>query len=66
MKVLWFMPLTFAGGAEGFALFAPYLITVLCVLYFARVYREHRRSMPGALPSTTSTISVLPEAQPAF
>ena len=39
MKALWFLPFAFAGGAEGFALFAPYLIGVLIVLYVARALR---------------------------
>ena len=39
MKALWFLPFAFAGGAEGFALFAPYLIGVLSVLYVARTLR---------------------------
>jgi hypothetical protein len=39
MKALWFLPFAFAGGAEGFALFAPYLIGVLVVLYLARAVR---------------------------
>jgi hypothetical protein len=41
MKALWFLPFAFAGGAEGFALFAPYLIGVLCVLYVARTLRAN-------------------------
>jgi hypothetical protein len=39
MKALWFLPFAFAGGAEGFALFAPYLIGVLSVLYVVRTVR---------------------------
>jgi hypothetical protein len=39
MKALWFLPFAFAGGAEGFALFAPYLIGVLSVLYVAKALR---------------------------
>lgn len=39
MKALWFLPFAFAGGAEGFALFAPYLIGVLSVLYLVKVLR---------------------------
>ena len=39
MKALWFLPFTFAAGAEGFALFAPYLIAVLVVLHIVRAQR---------------------------
>ena len=39
MKALWFVPFAFAGGAEGFALFAPYLIGVLTLLYVVRSLR---------------------------
>jgi hypothetical protein len=46
MKALWFMPFTFAAGAEGFALFAPYLISVLTVLYFAKSYQRAPRPAP--------------------
>ena len=51
MKALWFLPFTFAAGAEGFALFAPYLIALLSVLHFARVSRENRRTAPATMSS---------------
>ena len=66
MKALWFLPLTYAGGAEGFALFAPYLIGVLSVLYVARVVRQMRRAMPAFDPTIASPIAVLPNVQPAL
>jgi hypothetical protein len=39
MKALWFLPFTFAAGAEGFALFAPYLLILLVLLHFVRAQR---------------------------
>ncbi len=49
MKALWFLPFTFAAGAEGFALFAPYLVAMLSLLYFVRCYREFK---PVRVPAT--------------
>lgn len=46
MKAIWLLPFTFTAGAEGFALFAPYLILVLAVLHVSRTLRTARRSMP--------------------
>jgi hypothetical protein len=66
MKALLFLPLAFAAGAEGFALFAPYLIAVLSVLYFARTARQARRSLPSFRLPAASSLDVLPDAQPAL
>ena len=66
MKAVWFLPLTFAGGAEGFALFAPYLLAVLTVLYVAREYRFIRRTMPAFEPTADPRIEVPSNAQPAL
>jgi hypothetical protein len=70
MKALWFVPFAFAGGAEGFALFAPYLIGVLCVLYVARTLRAHaarrkvaRRELATEVASPGDGISLV---QPAL
>jgi hypothetical protein len=49
MKALWFLPFAYAAGAEGFALFAPYLIGVLTVLHFARVFRRARFALSPAV-----------------
>ena len=69
MKALWFTPFTFTAGAEGFALFAPYLIAVLAVLHLARAWRQRRRHLATAthfrLPAR-SMFDVLPEPQPAM
>lgn len=56
MKALWFLPFTFTAGAEGFALFAPYLIVLLSVLHLLRVYREARAAIavPTAVPAALS------------
>lgn len=67
MKALWFLPFTFAAGAEGFALFAPYLILLLSVLHIARVHRDTRRTLPAALPPALPSLAgVLPDRQPAL
>ena len=68
MKALWFLPFTFAAGAEGFALFAPYLIVLLSVLHLARVAREARRALlPAAIPARLPGLAdVLPERRPAL
>jgi len=67
MKALWFMPFTFAAGAEGFALFVPYLLAVLTVLHLARAHRQHRSGASAGfrLPSR-SAFEVLPVAHPAL
>ena len=68
MKALWFLPFAFAGGAEGFALFAPYLIGVLCVLYFARTLRANaaRREVAKREELATEVASPGPGVQPAL
>jgi hypothetical protein len=66
MKALWFMPFTFAAGAEGFALFAPYLIAVLVTLHLARAYRQSRRALATFRLTAGSMLDALPEAQPAL
>ena len=66
MKVLWLLPFTFTAGAEGFALFAPYLILVLTVLHVSRTLRTARRSMPAFRFSTATEMQSLPSAQPAL
>ncbi len=67
MKALWFLPFTFAAGAEGFALFAPYLILLLSGLHLARARREARRTLPATVQSTRPSLAdVLPDRQPAL
>ena len=66
MKALWFMPFAFTAGAEGFALFAPYLLVTLAVLHVSRAARQARAA--GAtfrLPAVPS-LDMLPDAQPAL
>ena len=46
MKAMWFLPFTFAAGAEGFALFVPYLLCLLATLYVVRAYRQARQALP--------------------
>ena len=45
MKAMWFLPFTYAAGAEGFALFVPYLAGVLALLYFARFSRPAKPTL---------------------
>ena len=68
MKALWFTPFTFAAGAEGAALFVPYLVAVLVVLHFGRACRQHRRQRVTVTPRlpSRSLFDVLPDAQPAM
>jgi hypothetical protein len=66
MKAIWLLPFTFTAGAEGFALFAPYLIFVLTALYVSRRIQAARRSMPAFRFSTANEIQPLPSAQPAL
>jgi hypothetical protein len=66
MKAMWLLPFTFAAGAEGFALFAPYLIAVLTVLYVSRVVRHARRSMPAFRLASSNAVESLPAAHPAL
>jgi hypothetical protein len=66
MKAMWFLPLTFAGGAEGFALFAPYLIAVLTVLYVVREYRHVSRTIAAIELAPHTGLDVPPNAQPAL
>jgi hypothetical protein len=71
MRALWFLPFAFAGGAEGFALFAPYLIGVLTVLYVVRALRasaarrefSSKRDMANELAMPPGAIAVV---QPAL
>ena len=67
MKALWFLPFTFAAGAEGFALFAPYLISVLTVLYFARSHQRAPRTVPVRRPiQPVRQMISIGEPQPAI
>ncbi len=65
MKALWFTPLTFAAGAEGFALFAPYLLALLTVLHLSRAARRHRPRL-AAFRLSHPVLDVIPDAQPAL
>jgi hypothetical protein len=70
MKALWFLPFAFAGGAEGFALFAPYLIGVLCVLYVVRTLRaraaQPKHSKSGATSGAAASADGISLVQPAL
>jgi hypothetical protein len=66
MKALWFMPFTFAAGAEGFALFAPYLLAVLAALHLARAAGRYRRALGTFRLPSAPVLDVLPDAQPAL
>jgi hypothetical protein len=64
MRALWFLPFAFAGGAEGFALFAPYLIGVLCVLYVARVLRAASARREVAKADIATEVAMPGDATP--
>jgi hypothetical protein len=68
MKALWFMPFTFAAGAEGFALFAPYLLALLAVLYVAGASGPHCRAALAAFRARRQrpVFALPPDAQPAL
>jgi hypothetical protein len=66
MKALCLMPFAFAAGAEGFALFVPYLVLVLTVMYVARSARLARRAVPAFSLPASPALDVLPDAQPAM
>lgn len=68
MRVLLFLPFTFACGAEGFALFAPYLLLVLTVMHVGRAFQHAKRGLPAAVPQTRAqpAFEMLPQAQPAM
>lgn len=66
MKALWFLPFTFVAGAEGFALFAPYLIGVLAVLHFARVSKASAAGLATLRIPATARVDVMPDVQPAL
>jgi hypothetical protein len=63
MKALWFLPFTFAAGAEGFALFAPYLIGLLTVLHFVR---SHRTAVQAVAVARSTPIEVPSDLRPAL
>lgn len=54
MKALWFFPLTFLAGADGFAMFAPYVALVMAAFMVT-----HRKQRP-ALVSVKSLIAPPP------
>ena len=62
MKAIWFLPFTYAAGAEGFALFVPYLLCFTFCVYLLKLSREARR----VLPAIQSSMPMLAEVQPAI
>ena len=45
MKWMYFFPLTFFSGIEGFGLFAAYLAVVVSIYLFVRKVRENREPL---------------------
>ena len=67
MKAMWFLPFTYAAGAEGFALFVPYLVCLLGALYFLRAYRHALRTAPVPVAANRpQQLDVLLDVQPAL
>lgn len=62
MKALWFLPFTFASGAEGFALFAPYLILILSLLHLVQYIRQHTRPLASLRVASSSALEPRPVA----
>ena len=55
MKTLWFVPLTYVAGVDGFALFAPYLFLFVTAVYVLR--RRPRREAAVAVARTSDASS---------
>ena len=51
MRALRFLPLVFVLGAEGFTMFAPYVVMLLTVAYVVRVFRPEPAAAPIANPA---------------
>lgn len=66
MKALLFMPFAFAAGAEGFALFVPYLLVLLAALHLGRTYRPYGKLLRGVRVSPRLMSDVMPEPQPVL
>lgn len=45
MKLLLFLPIAFLAGADGFAIFAPYLTLLLALTYCVRRSQRHRAAL---------------------
>ncbi len=45
MKLLLFLPIAFLAGADGFAIFAPYLALLLLVAYCVRRSQRHHAAL---------------------
>lgn len=70
MKALLFMPFAFAAGAEGFALFVPYLLVLLAALHLGRTYRPYgklfRKLFRAVRVSPRLMSDVMPEPHPVL
>lgn len=60
------MPFAFAAGAEGFALFVPYLLVLLAALHIARTRRQYGKLLRSVRLPSRPMIDVMPDAQPAL
>lgn len=66
MKALLFMPFAFAAGAEGFALFVPYLLVLLAALHLGRTYRHYGKLFRAVRLSPRLMSDVMSEPQPVL
>ena len=65
MKAFLFMPFAFAAGAEGFALFVPYLLALLTAIYISRSHRRYRHFFRAFRLPSRPVLAGIPNAQPA-
>ena len=64
MRLVWFLPVTFVAGIDGFELFVPYLIVVMGIAAACRwISRIPRRS--GGLQVTSFEMDEFSELEPA-
>jgi hypothetical protein len=47
MRLVWFLPVTFVAGIDGFELFVPYLIVVMAIAVACRQLKRISRRSAG-------------------
>lgn len=57
MRVLWFLPLTYLAGIEGFGWFMPYLLLVGCVSGLLARRRRAAVVEPAPQPEASPEVS---------
>ncbi len=54
MKSLIFLPIAFLAGADGFAIFAPYVALLLAAAHYIRRSQRHRAALVAITANSTS------------